>query len=140
MKNVLKSAFALLLCLAFSVCLIACNDVEKTGIWESATYLNDTTVGEGQKEVTVIISGEEQSITLTVKTDEKTLGKALHKLELINNDNGLFDTVIGMKADYSKNQSYWAFYDANDNYMNSGVFDTEISGGEIYKFVYKIGF
>lgn len=139
MKKVVTSALSLVLCLCFCVCLVSCDDVEKKGIWENADYLKDTTVGEGSKEVTVIISGEEQSITLTVKTDESTLGEALYKLKLINNAS-FFDTLIGMKADWNENQAYWAFYDGEDNYMQVGVGEATISGGETYKFVYTVGF
>jgi hypothetical protein len=140
MKKVTKSALAILFCLAFCVCLISCNDVEVTGIWENATYLSDTELGEGAKQVKVVISGEGQSLTLTVNTDEKTLGDALAELKLINNNNGLFDTVIGMKADYSKNQAWWKFCDADGNALMYGAFDAQINGGETFKFVYTIGF
>lgn len=139
MKKVVTSALSLVLCLCFCVCLVSCDDVEKKGIWENADYLKDTTVGEGSKEVTVIISGEEQSITLTVKTDESTLGEALYKLKLINNAS-FFDTLIGMKADWNEDQAYWAFYDGEGNYMQVGVGEATISGGETYKFVYTVGF
>ncbi len=137
MKKTLKSALLILLCLASMLCIFACKE-KPTGLWENATYTEDTKVGKGEKEVKVEITAEELTITLTVKTNEATLGDALYKLELVNNDNGMFDTVNGIKADYSANNSYWAFYDANDGYMQEGIFTTEINGGELYKFVYTI--
>ena len=139
MKKVLKSTLALILCLAFCVCLIACNDVEKTGIWENATYLSDTELGQGTKQIQVVISGEEQSITLTINTDKDNLGDALFELNLIDNAS-YFVTVNGMTADWNKYQAWWKICDADGNALPYGVADAQVSGGELFKIVYTIGF
>ena len=139
MKKVLKSTVSVILCLIFSVCLIACNDVEKTGIWENATYLSDTELGEGAKQIQVLVSGEEQSVTLTISTDKDNLGDALYELNLIDNAS-YFVTINGMTADWSANQAWWKVLDANDQMTTSGVQETPISGGELFKIVYTIGY
>ena len=139
MKKVLKSTLALILCLAFCVCLIACNDVEKTGIWENATYLSDTELGQGTKQIQVVISGEEQSITLTINTEKDNLGDALFELNLIDNAS-YFVTVNGMAADWNKYQAWWKICDTDGNALPYGVADAQISGGELFKIVYTIGF
>ena len=116
------------------LCLASCNKIEAEGLWESATYRKDVTVGEGAKEVKVEVAVEDQSIVITLKTDEEKLGDALFAEELVN-DPTFFDTINGIKADWNKDQAYWAFY-TGDEYMMVGVNDVEISGGESYRFVY----
>lgn len=173
MKNLLKSALAVVLCLILCICLIACNNedgdtnptpnppqennkdnsgttdgngtppeqsgIQKTGIWQNATYVSDTTIGQGAKEIKIVISGENQSITLTVKTDKANLGEALYELNLINDDS-FFDTLNGIKADWNVNESWWKFCNSEGTALNYGVSDAQINGGETYKFVYTIGF
>jgi len=53
-------------------------------------------------------------------------------------DKGMFHTVDGVKADYSVNQSYWAFY-VGDEYAMKGIYDTDIENGATYKLVYTVG-
>ncbi len=137
MKKALKSTALIILSIVFILCLASCNDtaVDKTGLWESATYTKDATVGKGVKEVKIDIVAGDQTVTLTVKTDKSTLGEALYEQGLIN-DPSFFDTLNGMKADWNKDQVYWKFC-KGDETMMVGVNDIEISGGEHYKFVYS---
>ena len=116
------------------LCLASCNKIEAEGLWESATYRKDVTVGEGAKEVKVEVAVEDQSIVITLKTDEEKLGDALFAEELVN-DPTFFDTINGIKADWNKDQAYWAFY-TGDEYMMVGVNDVEIKTGDSYRFVY----
>ena len=136
MKKILAITLTLLLC----ICLFSCNTPENTDVWSTATYTDDIEIGQGEKTVAVLVTAEEKTVTLTVKTNENTLGNALLTLDLINNKGGLFDTVIGIKADFSKNEAWWKFCDAEGNALMYGVFDAEINDGEIFKFVYTIGF
>jgi hypothetical protein len=132
----LKSTLLIILSIVFILCLASCNEpaVEKKGLWENATYTKDTTVGKGAKEVKIDIVADDQTITLTVKTDKATLGEALYEQGLIN-DPSFFDVLNGMKADWNKDQAYWCFYEGEEMMM-VGVNATEISGGEHYRFVY----
>lgn len=133
MKRIINASAALLLVLVMLLA-VGCSQPELTGLWADATYTEDATVGNGAKSVTVAISAEETTVTLTVKTDEATLGAALYALELIN-DPSFFDTLNGIKADWDASSAYWAFY-VGDEYATVGVADTAIQGGESYKFVY----
>ena len=138
MKTAIKSTLAIVLSIAFILCLASCGEkVDATGLWENATYLKDTIVGKGAKTVLVDIEAGEQKITLTVKTDKATLGEALYELGVIN-DASFFDTVNGIKADWNADKAYWAFY-KGEEYMMVGVGDAEISGGEHYRLVYTKG-
>lgn len=113
-------------------------EVNKTGIWQNATYTKNTTLGEGAKTLTIVVSAEEQSVTFTIKTDAETVGAALLALDLIAGEDsqyGLYvKTVNGMLADYNVDQTYWAFY-KNGEYMATGVDATAFADGEQYELV-----
>jgi hypothetical protein len=139
MKKTVKSIISILLSLVFIVTLVSCNSVDKTGLWENATYLKDMEFGEGSKTVVVEVKVGEQAITFTVKTDKDTVGAALLEHNLIAGDEGQFGlyikTVNGITADYDVDQSYWAFY-INGEYAMTGVDGTKITEGEAYKLEY----
>ena len=50
----------------------------------------------------------------------------------------MFHTVDGEKADWNVNQSYWAFYEGEE-YAMTGIYDTNIVDGAVYKLVYTLG-
>ena len=136
MKNTAVKSLSIIIAILCIFSLVACSQskVDATGLWGNATYLSDTTIGNGQKTIFVDIEVTEQKITLTIKTDKKTLGEALYEHNLIN-DPTFFDTLNGMKADWDKDSAYWAFYKGQEM-MNIGVGDEVIEGGEQYRFVY----
>ncbi len=140
MKKTLLSFVTVTVALMILVSLVSCgNSVDKTGLWENATYLKDTTFGNGAKTVVAQVKVEEQCVTFTVKTDKTTVGAALLEHGLIAGDDseyGLYvKTVNGITADYDVDKSYWAFY-INDEYAMTGVDSTEITEGATYSFVY----
>ena len=109
-----------------------------TGIWKNALYKEDVTLGEGAKTVQVKVVADGHSITVTVKTDEEILGRALLSLGLIEGDMGDYGLYIkrvnGIKADYEEDRTYWGFY-KNGEYMMTGVDQTKIKGGEHFELV-----
>ena len=116
-------------------CLVSCKEkVGASGLWENATYLSDTTIGDGEKTVSFTVEAEDQVITITLKTDKATLGEAMYEHGLVN-DASFFDTLNGIKADWEKDQAYWGFYQGEE-FMMLGIGDAEITGGESYRFVY----
>jgi len=50
----------------------------------------------------------------------------------------MFHTVDGEKADWSVNQSYWAFY-VGEEYATKGIYETPVTDGGAYKLVYTLG-
>lgn len=135
MKQTVRSTLAIILVAAFMLCFAACaKTIPAEGLWENATYRSDVTVGKGQKEVKIDVVIGEDSVTITLLTDLPNLGAALFAEELVNAPS-FFDTLNGVKADWEKDQAYWAFY-KGEEYMTVGVADTAISGGEHYRFVY----
>ena len=140
MKKTIKSTISIVLTLVFIVALVSCDTVDKTGVWENATYLRDMEFGKGAKTVAVEVKAGEQSVTFTIKTDKDTVGAALLEHELIAGEDsqyGLYvKSVNGMTADYDVDKSYWAFY-INGEYALSGVDTTAITEGAIYQLVYE---
>lgn len=133
-----------------ALCLASCNapqepaetlapdeTIAPEGLWATAKYLKNTTVGEGAKEVVIDVDMDGKSIAITVKTDAKTLGEALFAEGLIN-DASFFDTLNGVKADWNADKAYWGFFEGEE-YMMVGVNETAINGGERYRFVYTKG-
>ena len=158
MKNTIKSTLALILALLMTICLFSCKKDETEtpqtpsgaeneaggtiapeGLWASATYLKDTTFGEGAKTVTVKVIADGKSVTFTVKTDAETLGDALLAHNLIAGDEGQYGLYVkvvnGITADYDVDQSYWGF-SKNGEYMMTGVDGTAIADGETYELTY----
>ena len=97
---------------------------------------------QGAKAFTVVVvhaDGTEK--TFEYRTDAEKLGAVLEEKGLIESegaDTGMFHTVDGEKADWNENQSYWAFY-LGEDYAMTGIYDTDITDGAVYKLVYTIG-
>ncbi len=120
--------------------LISCgNEAQNISVWESATYLEDTTFGDGSKTVLVEIEAEDRSVTFTINTDQEKLGDALLEHDLVSGEKGAYGlyikTVNGITADYNINKTYWAITKDGES-MLSGVDSTDISDGEHYELVY----
>lgn len=103
-------------------------------LWDSATYSESTSLGEGATTFTVKVVAEDKEITLTIRTDETVLGTALHNLG-ITNDPSFFDTVNGMVAKWDPDQAYWAVY-IGEEYAPVGVSEITIDSTVVYKLVY----
>ncbi len=139
MKQTMKITTSLLLVVILLFCAVSCAEkVDAVGLWNNATYLSDTTLGDGANTVKVELTVEEQTIIFTIKTDKATLGEALYEHELIN-DASFFDTVNGMKADWNKDKAFWAFYVGDSTVIaDYGVCDAKaVTAGEpTYRIVY----
>ena len=140
MKRIISSLLAVVLTIAVIFCFVGCsNSVPKEGLWKDATYLSDTTLGEGSKAVAVEVKAGETSVNFTVKTNKDTVGAALLDAKLIEGEQGDYGLYVkkvnGILADYNTDKSYWAFY-VNGEYAMSGVDTTKITEGEQYKLEY----
>ena len=142
MKNTVRRAAAVALALVLLFAAVACGArVVPEGLWEKATYLEDTTFGSGKTTVRIEVKAGEQSVTFTIKTDKTTLGEAMLEHGLISGDEGPYGlylkTVNGILADYDVDQSYWGFF-KNGEMMMVGVDGAEIADGEHYELVYTV--
>ena len=115
---------------------------QEGGLWKDALYLEDTTLGTGNKTVTVEVKAEDKSVIFTVLTDADTVGDALIEHGLIAGEEGAYGLYVkvvnGITADYDVNQCYWAFY-TDGGYAMSGVDTTSIEEGVSYKLEYTKG-
>ncbi len=142
MKN-LKKFVALLLIIVALFAFVACNETNvEEGLWKNATYIEDTTFGEGSKTLKIKVEADGKNVLFTIKTDKETVGEALIEHSLITGDEseyGLYIKVVnGIKADYDTDKAYWSF-NKNGEYMMSGVDTTNFTDGEQYELVYTKG-
>ena len=132
MKKIALSLLALIM--IFS--LASCFGAKPVGEWGTVSYSEDTTLGKGAKTATVEIVTEEKTVTITLKTDEEILGKALIAEKLIGGEEGAYGLYVkevnGVVADYDVDQTYWAFY-IDGEFALTGVDTTPIEEGKIYK-------
>lgn len=141
MKKKLRSSLAVFISVLLLFSFVSCSDsgLPDSSIWSDATFTEDAQLGEGQKTLTVEVEAEKKVVVFTVHTDKETVGEALQELKLIEGEEGEYGlyvkTVNGMLADYSVNQSYWAFL-INGEYASTGVDGAVIAEGEIYRLVY----
>ena len=140
MKTLFQKSICAVLVLVCLLGLTACgNTVNSEGLWKDATYLKDTTFGEGKNTVTVEVKAGEQSIKFTVNTDKDTVGAALMEHKLIDGDHGDYGLYVkkvnGITADYDTDKAYWAFYVA-DAYANAGIDQTKIEKDKLYRLEY----
>lgn len=131
-KSVLLTFLALVVLLSFA----SCKTVPE-GLWDDATYTEDTTLGTGETTIKVTVTAEDYSVTLTISSDMDTLGNALADLDLIDGsigDYGLYITEVnGMTLVYETHGMYWALYE-NGEYAMSGVDGINIKDGGEYEF------
>lgn len=131
-KSVLLTFLALVVILSFA----SCKTVPE-GLWDDATYTEDTALGEGEKTFTLKVTAQEYTATLTISSDMDTLGNALADLDLIDGsigDYGLYITEVnGMTLVYETHGMYWALYE-NGEYAMNGVDGINIKDGGEYEF------
>ncbi len=150
--RLLSLVLALLCVLCFTACTSPAENPSSTddtattttapaaqdGVWSTATYTADTTLGKGATAVTVEVTADDKTITFTVNTDAETVGDALLEHDLIageEGDYGLYvKSVNGIVADYDVDQTYWAFY-IDGEYAMTGVDATTITEGAVYQLV-----
>ena len=139
MKKTIKSAVSIILALVFVMAFVSCNKVEKTGVWENATYREDMEFGEGSKTVVVEVKAEGQTVTFTINTDMDTVGAALIEHSIVEGEEGPYGLYVkvvnGMTADYDVDQSYWSFYIGGE-YAMTGIEKTDITEGITYQLEY----
>ena len=110
--------------------------------WDSATYTESKTFGEGTKTFELEIKVDTHSVTFTVHTDEDFLGAPLLAHGIVTGEMGPYGLYIlsvnGITADYDKDQAYWSISKGGDNLM-TGADTTPIENGAHYELTYTKG-
>ena len=151
--RILSLALALLMCLSLATTLCGCNSDEakeatatqvetkaetSDPLWDSATYTEDVTLGEGATTIDVEVKAGEKAITVTINTDAENLEDVLLGAGLVEGEEGAYGLYIkkvnGILADYDEDQSYWAIY-KDGEYLTTGANETAITSGEHYELV-----
>lgn len=142
MKQTLKTTLLLLLAVTLMFTATACKKDEPADdspLWQTATYQEDKTFGNGKTTVQVEVKAEDKAVTFTVKTDKENLGAALLEHDLIAGDQGEYGLYVkfvnGIEADYDKDGHYWSLCKDGGPVM-TGVDSTPIQDGDHYELVY----
>lgn len=88
----------------------------------------------------IVVHKDGTEKTFTYGTNEEYLGPVLVAEGLLEEPAtpGFYDTVDGEKADWSAEQSYWAFY-VGEDYASKGLDETPIHDGDTFKLIYTVG-
>ena len=141
----MKKLFAILLALVLALSLAACGarQTEVTGAVSPVKVSDGDTLGQGKTTFRVTITNiDGESITITVHTDEETVGEALQKLGVIEGeegDYGIYIKSVNQEThDYDKDGTYWSFY-VDGEYAAAGADMTAIDPAVTYAFVAEKG-
>lgn len=100
---------------------------------------------EAEKKYTItviVVNDKAEEKTFTVKTDRENLADALLDEKLVSGSDSewglVIDTVDGLRADYSVDQSWWALYE-DDKMSEVGASSLQLKDGGVYKLVYTVG-
>ncbi len=129
---------ALALMCALLLALASCAPTP-TDPWQSATYTEDTELGEGAITFTLKVVVGENDVTFTINTDEQILADALTGSGIASGDDGAYGLYIkvvnGITADSDVDASYWALT-VDGEYSMSGASDITITDGDRYELTY----
>ena len=139
-KKLLSLLLSLLLVFSLASCLTPESPDDGSGtLWDTALYTESTTLGEGEKTVTVTVSAKGTDVVFTIHTNADNLRDALLSVGLIDGEQQgvgyMISHVNGMRADYTLDRAYWGFFRGGE-YMMTGVDSTPVTGGEAFELVY----
>lgn len=133
-KTLLRVAFLLLL---MALLLAACAPLPVS--WDEATYKKDAEVGDGATTVTVKVTAEDKTVTITLHTDKTDLAEAMLAEELCAGEAGAYGLYIkyvnGIRADYDLDGGYYWKLVVNGEDSMIGASGTPIIAGDVYEFV-----
>ena len=125
------------LLLLAAILLAACTPVPVS--WENATYKKDATVGEGATTVTVKVTAEDKTVTITLNTDKTDLAEAMLAEELCSGEEGAYGLYIkyvnGIRADYDLDGGYYWSLTVDGEVSMMGASGTPIVAGTVYEFI-----
>lgn len=109
------------------------------GLWATALYNEDTTVGEGGTTVYVDVVTPEKTVTVTIKTDEINLGTALTASGVAEGEEGPYGLYIkkvnGISAVYETDGAYWSL-SINGEAAATGADGVSLEDGMKYELIY----
>ena len=132
----MKRLLAVILSVLMLLSLTACGKEDPSA--SNKVIENGTSIGEGEKTfVTEVVDVDGNTVKFTVHTNEKTVGKALQDLGILDGEEGEYGLYIkvvnGISADYAADGVYWAFY-VDGEYAMTGADMTDAIDGSVYTF------
>lgn len=132
-KSIFTKGFAVIAAAILVFCLfslVGCN---------SAAHENNGSISVNEEQKTVnfkIVFEDGTQKTVELKTQRKTLAEALVDANIITyKDDGLYTTIDGVTADFSKDGSWWCITKGGQM-CNFGLNDIIIADGETYEATY----
>ena len=137
LKILICAMLAVLMVTAFTACSAESDGGSDADGGASVPVSDGATVGEGETVFPLTITDAEgASITITVKTDEETVGTARQNCGLVEGEDseyGLYiKTVNGTTLDYDEDGMYWGFY-VDGVYAVKSADQTEIASGKAFE-------
>ncbi|MDO4811835.1 MAG: DUF4430 domain-containing protein [Eubacteriales bacterium] len=132
----MKRLLAVILSVLMLLSLTACGKENPSA--SNKVIENGASIGEGEKTfVTEVVDADGNTVKFTVHTNEKTVGKALQDLGILDGEEGEYGLYIkvvnGISADYAADGVYWAFY-VDGEYAMTGADMTDAIDGSVYTF------
>ena len=125
------------LLLVLALLLSACSSTPVS--WENATYKTDAEVGSGATTVTVKVTAEDKTVTITLHTDKADLAEAMLAENLCAGEEGAYGLYIkyvnGIRADYTKDGGYYWGLTKDGKTTDYGAGSATVADGDVYGFV-----
>ena len=125
------------LLLVLALLLSACSSTPVS--WENATYKTDAEVGSGATTVTIKVTAEDKTVTITLHTDKADLAEAMLAENLCAGEEGAYGLYIkyvnGIRADYDLDNGFYWMLVVNGEDSMIGASGTPVFAGDVYEFV-----
>lgn len=140
MKNTKTRIFATVLLVFWLIAaVVACTSCGPRKTLTDATVVEHRELGTGGTGIYFYaVDKNNNAVEFLLHTDKTTLGAALTEFHIVSGENGLYDTVNGVTADYAKDGAWWALYDGA-TMASCGADDLVIREGGSYSFIYTVG-
>lgn len=113
------------------------------GLFVTLWFVFGPKTTEGSKEVSLSVVLTDDTTTYETKTDALVLQDLMNELEKdgFSYDGSesayglMVDTINGIRADYTLDGAYWAFY-VNGDYCSYGISEQPVNDGDAFEIVY----
>ncbi len=137
LKKIMSAALVLALGLTIALSATGCNEGGSTSSGVTERKEETVELGEGKNNFSITVTEDNgNQIHYKIHTDEKYVGTALQKLEMIYGEMGEYGlyvkTVNGMRADYELDGYYWSFY-IDGEYADKAIDTVKIDSKKQYE-------
>ena len=136
MKKIIIAVIAFIVIGALFFLIPSEKETSNANLWDGALYTEDTTFGDGAKEVSITVSADEKEVVFKLFSDKDNLGDALLEHNLIVGEDGPYGlyvkSVNGIVADYDIDKTYWSLSKGGE-YMTTGVSETPFENGDAFE-------